>query len=468
MSKAKKQYVCSKCGCVSSKWSGKCFECNSWDSIEEELIVKQTAASVIASGLDINLSGNLEAETLGGAIDESSRIVTSLSELNRVLGGGIVDGSVTLIGGEPGVGKSTILLQLAIVLAANNINCLYVTGEESSNQVRLRASRIGASNSAVKLIAGTNLNQIIAAIETQHVTESKKGPDSEGVHIVIIDSVQTMYSDHFPAVPGAISQIKACTQTLVNFAKQKNIALFLVGHVTKDGDLAGPKLLEHMVDTVLYLEGDQNNQYRILRSVKNRFGSVNEIGVFEMTSFGLKEVLNPSELFLMQRENNISGTCVFASIEGSRPVLVEVQALIAPSFMPMPKRSAIGWDSNRLSMILAVLNVRFGLNVSNKEVYLSIAGGLKIVEPAIDLAVAAALISSAHNKPLPQNSIFFGEIGLSGEVRMVSNIEARIKEAIKQGYKTIYCSIKPSSDFALEYRDYIKQINHVAQLKAIT
>ncbi|MDX1916691.1 MAG: DNA repair protein RadA [Rickettsiaceae bacterium] len=457
MSKAKKQYVCSKCGCVSSKWSGKCFECNSWDSIEEEVIIKHSPASIIASGNDIHITNHLEIQMLDDLLAEDmGRIITSLQELNRVLGGGIVHGSVTLIGGEPGVGKSTILLQLAIILSSNNINCIYVTGEESANQVKLRASRIDTNSSSVKLIAGTNLNQILSSIESQ-----------KNVEIVIIDSVQTMYSEHFPSIPGAVSQIKACTQTLVNFAKQKNIALFIVGHVTKDGDLAGPKLLEHMVDTVLYLEGDQNNQYRILRAVKNRFGSVNEIGVFEMTSFGLKEVLNPSELFLMQRENNISGTCVFASIEGTRPVLVEVQALIAPSFMPMPKRSAIGWDNNRLSMILAVLNVRFGLNVSNKEIYLTIAGGLRIVEPAIDLAVAAALISAANNKPLPKNSIFFGEIGLSGEVRIVANLESRIKEAIKQGYSSIYCSIKSTSDIAKEYRNYIKQINHVAQLKSI-
>ncbi len=459
MSKTKKQYVCNKCGSVFSKWSGKCFECNSWDSIEEEVLMKQTKASLIAQGGDMgSVSTPLEIDSLEGEINESMRIVTSLSELNRVLGGGIVPGSVTLIGGEPGVGKSTILLQLAILLCQSNTTCMYVTGEESANQVKLRASRIGSTRSDVKLVAGTNLNQILATIETQ-----------KDIDMAIIDSIQTMYSDHFSSTPGAVSQIKACTQTLVNFAKQRNIALFLVGHVTKDGDLAGPKLLEHMVDTVLYLEGDQNSQYRILRSVKNRFGSVNEIGVFEMTSFGLKEVLNPSELFLMHRENNISGTSVFASIEGSRPVLVETQALIAPSFMPMPKRSAIGWDNNRLSMILAVLNVRFGLNVSNKEVYLSIAGGLKIIEPAIDLAVIAALISAAYNKPLPKNSIFFGEIGLSGEVRMVNNIEARIKEALKQGYEAIYCATSKSSSFDedTKYKDYIKTINHITQLKSL-
>ncbi|MDX1924569.1 MAG: DNA repair protein RadA [Rickettsiaceae bacterium] len=458
MSKVKKQFVCSKCGSVFSKWSGKCFECNEWDSIEEETLPQGnlSKAGIIAGG-NISLSSSLEVETLDGLIDESMRIVTSLEELNRVLGGGIVPGSVTLIGGEPGIGKSTILLQLTILLSQSNTKCLYVTGEESANQVKLRASRIGAGDhSGVKLLAATNINHILATIESL-----------KDVDLVIVDSVQTIYSHDFGSSPGAVSQIRACTQMFVNFAKQKNVALFLVGHVTKDGDLAGPKLLEHMVDTVLYLEGDQNNHYRILRSVKNRFGSVNEIGVFEMTSFGLKQVLNPSELFLMQRENNISGTSVFACIEGSRPVLVEVQALIAPSFMPMPKRSAIGWDNNRLSMILAVLAVRFGLNVSNKEVYLSIAGGIKIVEPAIDLAVAAALISASYDKPLPKNSIFFGEIGLSGEVRAVNQVENRIKEAIKQGYELIFCAGNLPDIDGKKYNKYVKTISHVAQLKSI-
>ena len=450
MSKNKKQFVCTNCGSISPKWSGRCFDCKAWDCLEEESIIKVTKATILSGG-NIDIGQALEIDSLDGAADEGSRIVTPLEELNRVLGGGIVPGSVTLIGGDPGIGKSTMLLQVTMKLASYNVNCLYVTGEESSNQVKLRATRLGDKDSSVKLLAATNVNNILATID-------KAG----NFDVVIIDSIQTMYSEDFSSTPGTVTQIRSCTQLLLNYAKQNNVALILVGHVTKDGELAGPKILEHMVDTVLYFEGDQNNHYRILRSVKNRFGGINEIGVFEMTSFGLKEILNPSELFILQRENNVSGTAVFAGIEGSRPILVEVQALIAPSFMPMPKRSAVGWDQNRLSMILAVLAVRFGLNLSNKEVYLSIAGGLRISEPAIDLAVAASLISAANNIPLPNNSVFFGEIGLSGEVRKVVQIESRLKEVMKQGYNQIYCS-SPSK----EHSGKITNISHISQLKSL-
>lgn len=455
MSKVKKQFICTNCGSIAPKWSGQCFECQAWDSMEEEILVKSSSKAGIIAGGNINDALAAEIDTLDGSVDESMRIVTSLTEFNRVLGGGIVPSSVILIGGDPGIGKSTMLLQLTMLLSNSNVNCLYVTGEESANQVKLRASRIGGDNRNVKLLAASNVNTILATIDRQ-----------KNLDLVIIDSIQTMYSEDFASTPGTVTQIKLCTQMLLNYAKQNNVALIIVGHVTKEGDLAGPKMLEHMVDTVLYLEGDQNNHYRILRSVKNRFGGVNEIGVFEMTSFGLKEVLNPSELFIMQRENNISGTSVFAGIEGTRPLLVEVQALIAPSFMPMPRRSAIGWDNNRLAMIIAVLAVRFGLNLSNKEVYLSIAGGLKIQEPAIDLAVVAALISASYDKPLPKNSIFFGEIGLSGEVRKVNQIDSRIKEAIKQGYELIYCAGHDHGHGG-EYKANIKSINHISQLKSI-
>lgn len=448
MSKIKKQFVCSNCGAVTPKWSGQCFDCSQWDCIEEETITKPSKANILAGG---NLSGyeSLEIESLDGAVDDSSRIITPLDELNRVLGGGIVPGSVTLIGGDPGIGKSTMLLQVTMKLALSGVKCLYVTGEESANQVKLRASRLGENSENLKLLAATNVNNILSTVDK-----------ANEFNVVIIDSIQTMYSEDFSSTPGTVTQIRSCTQLLLNYAKQNNVALILVGHVTKEGELAGPKILEHMVDTVLYFEGDQNNHYRILRSVKNRFGGINEIGVFEMTSFGLKEISNPSELFLLQRENNVSGTAVFAGIEGSRPILVEVQALIAPSFMPMPKRSAVGWDQNRLSMILAVLAVRYGLNLSNKEVYLSIAGGLRISEPAIDLAVAAALISAAYDKPLPNNSVFFGEIGLSGEIRKVNQVDARLKEVIKQGYNNIYCS------FAGDQKEAkINNIIHISQLK---
>jgi len=450
MSKNKKQFVCNNCGKISPKWYGKCFDCGANDSLEEETIIKLHKANILSGIINSDYTA-LEVESLTGAIDESSRIVTPLRELNRVLGGGIVPGSVTLIGGDPGVGKSTMMLQVAMTLSKSNVKCLYVTGEESANQVKLRANRLSIQAPDVRLIATTNVSSIISTIS-----------DNKNLDIVIIDSIQTMYSEDFPSTPGTVTQIRACTQILLNFAKQNNVAMLLVGHVTKDGELAGPKVLEHMVDTVLYFEGDQNNNYRILRSVKNRFGGVNEIGVFEMTNFGLKEISNPSELFILQRDNNVSGTAVFTGIEGSRPLLVEVQALIAPSFMPMPKRSAVGWDQNRLSMILAVLTVRFGLNLSNKEVYLSVAGGLRISEPAVDLAVAAALISASNDKPLPNNSVFFGEIGLSGEVRRVNQMETRIKESVKQGYNNIYCSSDVSCDST-----NVRTINHISQLKSL-
>lgn len=453
MKKSKKQFICTNCGSVFSKWSGKCFECGAWDSIEEEILQSTDSKQGLFSVPDPLKA--IEIESFNNLENEPFRLKTPISELNRVMGGGLVPGSVTLIGGDPGIGKSTILLQLSLLLSNKGTRCLYVTGEESSNQVKLRARRLNYENSDLGLLPATNINNIIASIE-----------NTTAPGLVIIDSIQTIYSEELSSAPGTVTQIRQCSQKLINYAKSKDIAIILVGHVTKDGELAGPKILEHMVDTVLYLEGDQNNQYRILRSVKNRFGSINEIGVFEMTGFGMSEVKNPSELFLMERENNVSGTAVFAGLEGSRPILVEVQALVAPSFIPTPRRSAVGWDHNRLSMILAVLGVRFGLNLSGKDVYLSITGGLKITEPAIDLAVAAALISASYNQPLPNNSIFFGEIGLSGEIRKVTQAPQRINEAKKQGYKNIFCgTVVYESEKDAEEK--IKIIKHIKQLKSI-
>lgn len=449
MSKLKKQYICSYCGSISQKWAGQCFDCGTWGTLEEEIVEKNPGnpkSYELSSVLNKDI---LEVHSLDSEISDSIRIETSFQELNRVLGGGFVPGSVTLIGGDPGVGKSTMLLQLTALLGRSKLNCLYVTGEESADQVKLRAKRLEVADSAVKILTATNISGILSTVN-----------NSGGYNFVVIDSIQTIYNDDISSSPGTVSQIKNCTQLLINYAKTNNVILVIVGHVTKEGELAGPKLLEHMVDTVLYFEGESHNQYRILRSVKNRFGGVNEIGVFEMTNIGLKEVTNPSALFLMQRDNNVSGSAVFAGIEGSRPLLVEVQALIAPTHLPTPRRSVVGWDNNRLSMILAVLNVRYGLNLSNKEVYLSIAGGLRITEPAIDLAVAAALISAAFNKPLENNSVYFGEIGLSGEVRNVNQAELRINEALKQGYQNIYTSSKIKN-----FENYIKPILHVKQLK---
>lgn len=443
MSKNKKQFVCSACGSISSKWMGQCPECLEWGTISEEV----TSASKIA----VSKIGNVQTvQSLADEVESTIRTKTPIEELNRVLGGGLVSGSAILIGGDPGIGKSTLLLQLSSSLSQNNMGCLYITGEESTNQIKLRGMRLGINDNKTGLLAATNVEDIISTIDK----------NKQGLDLVVIDSIQTIATGDLSSAPGTVSQIRACSNMLINYAKQNNITLLLACHVNKDGQLAGPKVLEHMVDTVLYFEGDHNNHFRILRSIKNRFGGVNEIGVFEMTSKGLVEISNPSELFLMERENNVSGSAVFAGIEGSRPLLIEIQALIAPTNMATPRRSVVGWDNNRLSMIIAVLGVRFGLNLAAHEVYLSVAGGLRITEPAADLAVAAALISAASNTPLPKGSIFFGEVGLSGEVRKVSQTEARVKEASKLGFEQIYCSTKGNFDG-------LNQVMHLKQLKGV-
>lgn len=445
MSKSKKQYICNNCGSVAAKWSGQCFDCQAWGTIAEEVLSAQT--------ISVARSGNVLAiEEFDDSVTEKMRIITPIEELNRVLGGGLVPASAILIGGDPGIGKSTLLLQLTASLSNGSVKCLYITGEESTNQVKLRASRLGLNAEKAQILAATNVHDILATIDSA----------KNDLDLVVIDSIQTIYSGDFSSAPGTVSQIRATSHELITYAKQNDIVILLVGHVTKDGQIAGPKVLEHMVDTVLYFEGDPSYHFRILRSIKNRFGGVNEIGVFEMTGTGLQEVSNPSQLFLMERESNVSGTSVFAGIEGSRPILVEVQALIAPSNMPTPRRSVVGWDANRLSMILAVLSVRYGLNLSSYEVYLTIAGGIKITEPAIDLAVAAAIISASLNKPLPESSIFFGEIGLSGEVRKVSQADMRIKEALKLGFNRVICA--PHSNIS---GSNITTISHIKQLKGV-
>jgi DNA repair protein RadA/Sms len=443
MSKVKSQFSCNSCGSVSSKWTGQCADCLEWGTIIEE--------TTSASKVTIPKTGTVQQlQLLDDEIKQTIRTKTPIEELNRVLGGGLVRGSAILIGGDPGIGKSTLLLQLCASLSDSQIDCLYITGEESTNQIRLRAQRLNIQGNKTGLIAATNAEDIITTIDKY----------KNKLQLVVIDSIQTIASGEISSAPGTVSQIRACALQLINYAKQNNITLLIACHVNKEGQLAGPKVLEHMVDTVLYFEGDHNNHFRILRSIKNRFGGVNEIGVFEMSSKGLVEISNPSELFLMERENNVSGSAVFAGIEGSRPLLIEIQALIAPTNMATPRRSVVGWDNQRLSMIIAVLGVRFGLNLSSHEVYLSVAGGLRITEPAADLAVAAALISSANNIALPQASIFFGEVGLSGEVRKVSQTEARIKEASKLGFSKMYCSSKQSFPG-------IEPIVHLKQLKGL-
>lgn len=446
MSKVKTCYVCQSCGAVHNKWSGRCEDCGDWNSLQEEVSNKFSKKTKNASPSDPQLSFH----SLSADINEYSRIPTSLSELDRVLGGGLVKGSAILIGGDPGIGKSTLLLQIVSQLGNNDLNCAYVSGEESTEQIKLRAKRLGLSESPVKLLSATNVNDIISLVEKD-----------KSLDLIVIDSIQTMYADEFNSAPGTVSQVKACSHELVSFAKSKGVIVLIVGHVTKDGQLAGPKVLEHMVDTVLYFEGERGHHFRILRAVKNRFGGINEIGVFEMQDTGLKEVLNPSELFLSSSERKASGSSVLAGIEGTRPMLIEVQALIAPSYIPMPRRSVVGWDLNRLSMIIAVLSVRYGLNLYDKEVYLNIVGGLKINEPAADLAVACALLSSSLNVPNPNNSIIFGEIGLSGEIRKVSHAEARLKEAVKLGFTS---AIVP---FGTKFKHPKMQLNEIGHIKQL-
>lgn len=446
MQKNKNKFVCSSCGSTTSKWAGQCPDCLEWNSIIEETTVLN---GPISSSLKQGVARSLELLT--GDVSSTTRTPTPISELNRVLGGGLVSGAAILIGGNPGIGKSTLLLQLCTSLSDSDMGCLYITGEESVNQIKLRAQRLGVVENKTTLLASTNVEDIISTIDKH----------KHHLNLIIIDSIQTIASSEFSSAPGTVSQIRTCAHLLINYAKQHDITLLIACHVNKDGQLAGPKILEHMVDTVLHFEGDQNNHFRILRCLKNRFGAVNELGVFEMTSEGLQEINNPSELFLMDRENNVSGSAIFAGIEGSRPLLIEVQALISPSNMPMPRRSVVGWDNNRLSMIIAVLAVRFGLNLSAQDVYLSVAGGLRITEPAADLAVAAALISAASNRPLPNNSVFFGEVGLSGEVRKISQTEIRIKEASKLGFTQVFCCA------AKNIGPEVNAIMHIRQLKTL-
>ena len=442
---SKKHYICNSCGAVSLKWSGKCVDCNQWGTILEDI---QNEAEIISCKGNI-----LITHGLSGNIEEIPRIPTSISELDRVLGGGVVQGSAILVGGDPGIGKSTLLLQLAAILSSNGVETIYITGEESINQIKMRAFRLNITNSPLTLLSATNLNDIIATIDS-----AKQRPD-----VVIIDSIQTIYSEEIGSSPGTVSQVKYASNQLILYGKKHNITFFLVGHVTKEGQIAGPKVLEHMVDTVLYFEGDNNLQFRILRAVKNRFGGVNEIGVFEMRAEGLVEINNPSEIFLMERSNTINGISVFAGVEGSRPILVEVQALTSKSFLAMPKRTALGFDHNRLSMIIAVMAVRYGLNLSGDEVYLSIAGGMRISDPSIDLAVASALISAKLGFALPQRSVFFGEIGLSGEVRRTAMTEARLNESIKLGYEQIFCYPHKNIDL-----NKITPVQHIQQLKQVS
>ncbi len=432
MSKASSLFVCQNCGSSYPKWAGKCDACGGWNTLVEEI------ASGPPKGLNDtkNRSKSKPVEFVpleGGSSSGISRRLSNIGEFDRVAGGGLVPGSTTLVAGDPGIGKSTLLLQVICHLASQ-YKVAYISGEEAIDQLRLRAARLGLAKAPCSLAAETSVRDIVASVDR------KDAPD-----ILIIDSIQTMYVDTLDSAPGTVAQVRTSAQELIQTAKKRNMALLIVGHVTKEGAIAGPRVLEHMVDTVLYLEGDRGHQFRVLRAVKNRFGPTDEIGVFEMTDKGLVEVQNPSALFLADRREDMSGAAVFAGMEGTRPVLVEIQALVAPTAYGTPRRAVVGWDSGRLAMILAVLEARCGVVFGANDVYLNVAGGFRITEPAADLAVAAALISSLTGEPLPPACVAFGEIGLSGEVRRVSQPDLRLKEAVKLGFEQ---AISPENDKA--------------------
>ncbi len=414
MARERRQYVCQDCGAVFPKWTGRCEACGAWNTLAEE------AAPAKGAGRRMRA---VELRPLSAAAAPPPRLATGIGELDRVLGGGLVRGSAVLLGGDPGIGKSTLLLQALAALAARNHATVYVSGEESLEQIQLRARRLGLETSGIAVACATGVEEVLAALE--------RTPPA----VLVIDSIQTAHTATLEAAPGTVSQIRACADLLIRFAKRHDTALFLVGHVTKEGLIAGPRVLEHMVDTVLYFEGERGHQFRLLRAVKNRFGPANELGVFEMRDRGLAAIENPSALFLGQRGRRVVGAAVFAGIEGTRPVLVEIQALVAPTALATPRRTVVGWEAGRLAMVLAVLEARCGLVLAGRDVYLNVAGGLRIQEPAADLAVAAAIVSSLEGRPLPEDCVVFGEIGLAGEVRPVGQTELRLREAGKLGFR---------------------------------
>jgi DNA repair protein RadA/Sms len=454
MARPQARYACQQCGAIHAKWTGRCDGCGAWNSLIEEL-PREGPPSSLAK--DRKAGRSLGFVGLTGSSTLPPRQRTGIVEFDRVCGGGLVPGSAILVGGDPGIGKSTLLLQAAAAIApragqlgATPSRAAYITGEEAIDQVRLRAKRLGVAESPVLLAAASNVRDIIASLDQDDA------PD-----LVVVDSIQTMYLDTLDSSPGTVSQVRGTAQELIRVAKRRGFVLMLVGHVTKEGVIAGPRVLEHMVDTVLYFEGERGHQFRILRAVKNRFGATDEIGVFEMSDRGLVEVANPSALFLAGRAEpgfaqdeegssespagHLSGSAVFAGMEGTRPVLVEIQALVAPAVLGTPRRAVVGWDGTRLAMITAVLDARCGLSVGANDIYLNVAGGLRIVEPAADLAVAAALVSALTETPVPAAAVVFGEIALSGDVRPVSHTEARLKEAAKLGFGEAWTPVRRSS-----------------------
>ena len=417
MAKNQTVFVCSNCGNESPKWLGKCPACNSWNTFyEEKIVTSKASGEKKAVSAEVKKLNSVE-------IEKYSRYKTGYEELDRVLGGGLVQGSLVLLGGEPGIGKSTLILQICDKIKVNG-SVLYISGEESATQIKMRADRLNINNENILFLGET-------CIETIENTLESVKPD-----FIIIDSIQTMYSEQLQAAAGSVSQVREITARIMQMCKRKNITTILIGHVTKDGNIAGPRVLEHMVDTVLYLEGERYFSYRILRGVKNRFGSTNEVGLFEMREEGLCEIENPSEILISERDGNPSGSVIVASLEGTRPMLIEIQALLAPTAFGMPRRTGIGVDYNRMALLMAVLEKRAGLHISNYDAYINVVSGIKIDEPAVDLGIALAIASNFKNVPLPKDLVVIGEIGLTGEIRSVNSLEKRVKEAEKMGFKT--------------------------------
>lgn len=421
MAKGKKTvYFCQNCGHEETKWLGQCPACKEWNTFVEEKVIASSVTSGIKTDREIQIVSLSEVNA-----DDQDRITTGMAELDRVLGGGIVPGSLVLVGGDPGIGKSTLLLQVCRNLAEKQVSVLYISGEESLRQIKLRANRIGQFTDKMQLLCETNLEVIREVIE-------RRKPD-----VVVIDSIQTMFHEDVSSAPGSVSQVRESTNILMQIAKGMGVSIFIVGHVTKEGNVAGPRVLEHMVDTVLYFEGDRHASYRILRAVKNRFGSTNEIGVFEMCNTGLEEVKNPSEYMLNGRPEDASGSVVACSMEGTRPILVEIQALVCQSNFGIPRRTAVGTDFNRVNLLMAVLEKKVGLRLAASDAYVNIAGGMKMTEPAIDLGICLAIVSSAKDIVIPDNVMVFGEVGLSGEIRAVNMAGQRVQEAKKLGFGTV-------------------------------
>ncbi len=453
MAKAKIQFQCNECGAETPKWGGQCPACMAWNTLQESIIEKQTTVASTDRFRE-HLAGRpaevCSLDAVGAT--ETQRQATGLAELDRVMGGGLVNGSVTLIGGDPGIGKSTLLLQtLACLDRISGVPSLYVTGEESAQQVGLRGKRLGLALDRLRILTENHLERILTAAH------------KEPARVIVIDSIQTVYSDLLQSAPGSVAQVKECAAQMVRFAKQTNTALFLVGHVTKEGALAGPRVLEHVVDTVLYFEGDSSSRYRVVRTVKNRYGAVNELGIFAMTDKGLREVSNPSAIFLSRHDDKVSGSAIMVTREGTRPMLVEVQALVDRSLLGNPRRVALGLEQNRLAMLLAVLNRHAGIFMSDQDVFINVVGGVRIAETAADLPLLLAIISSFRNKPLPSDMVMFGEVGLAGEIRPIQNGMERLNEATKHGFKQALIPVANKPKTAISAMS-MHTVTHVSQV----